>query len=72
MGLATLIHYFRYRAPEVQLGSTSYNSPIDVWAVSCIMAEVYSNRPLFPGTGTIDQVFKICAVLGAPTKVRVG
>lgn len=33
------------------------------------MAEVYSGRPLFPGSGTIDQVFKICAVLGSPTKV---
>ena len=60
---------FRYRAPEVQLGSTNYNSPIDVWAIACIMSEVYTGRPLFPGTGTIDQVFKFCSVLGTPTKV---
>ena len=61
---------FRYRAPEVQLGSTVYNSPIDIWAVSCIVAEIYTGRPLFPGTGTVDQIFKFCAVLGSPTKVH--
>ena len=27
-----------YRAPEVLLRSTNYSSPIDVWAVGCIMA----------------------------------
>ena len=61
--------YCRYRAPEVQLGSTHYNSPIDIWAIACIMSEVYTTRPLFPGSGTIDQVYKICGVLGTPTKV---
>ena len=61
--------YYRYRAPEVQLGSTHYNSPIDIWAIACIMSEVYTTRPLFPGSGTIDQVYKICGVLGTPTKV---
>ncbi|RXG68737.1 Serine/threonine-protein kinase ICK [Armadillidium vulgare] len=28
-----------YRAPEVLLRSTSYGSPIDIWAVGCIMRE---------------------------------
>ncbi|XP_014305627.1 polyubiquitin-B-like, partial [Myotis lucifugus] len=28
-----------YRAPEVLLRSTNYSSPIDIWAVGCIMAE---------------------------------
>ena len=37
-----------YRAPEVLLRSTNYSSPIDVWAVGCIMAELYTRRPLFP------------------------
>ena len=31
-----------YRAPEVLLRSTNYSSPIDVWAVGCIMAELYT------------------------------
>ncbi|NWZ45018.1 ICK kinase, partial [Brachypodius atriceps] len=57
-----------YRAPEVLLRSTCYSSPIDIWAVGCIMAEVYMLRPLFPGASEIDTIFKICQVLGTPKK----
>ncbi|CAB0029141.1 unnamed protein product [Trichogramma brassicae] len=57
-----------YRAPEVLLHSTSYNSPIDVWAVGCIMAELYTFRPLFPGKSEIDEIFKICSVIGTPDR----
>ncbi|XP_060868383.1 serine/threonine-protein kinase ICK-like [Metopolophium dirhodum] len=58
-----------YRAPEVLLHSINYSTPIDLWAVGCIMAELYTFRPLFPGTSEIDQIFKICSVLGTPDKV---
>lgn len=57
-----------YRAPEVLLRSTSYNSPVDVWAVGCIMAELYTLRPLFPGNSEVDEIFKICQVLGTVQK----
>ncbi|XP_077281699.1 serine/threonine-protein kinase dyf-5 isoform X1 [Temnothorax americanus] len=57
-----------YRAPEVLLHSTTYNSPIDIWAVGCIMAELYTFRPLFPGKSEIDEIFKICSVIGTPDK----
>ncbi|CBY30802.1 unnamed protein product [Oikopleura dioica] len=53
-----------YRAPEVLLRSTNYNAPIDLWAVGCIMAELYRLHPLFPGSTEIDQIFKICSILG--------
>ncbi|TNN19068.1 Serine/threonine-protein kinase MAK, partial [Schistosoma japonicum] len=58
-----------YRAPEVLLRSTNYNSPVDLFAVGCIMAELYTFRPLFPGSSEIDMVFKICSVLGTPSKI---
>ncbi|XP_008320268.1 serine/threonine-protein kinase ICK isoform X2 [Cynoglossus semilaevis] len=57
-----------YRAPEVLLRSTSYSSPIDQWAVGCIMAELYTLKPLFPGSSEVDTIFKICQVLGTPKK----
>ncbi|KAI9355641.1 kinase-like domain-containing protein, partial [Zopfochytrium polystomum] len=61
-----------YRAPEVILRSTSYSSPIDMWAVGAIIAELCSLRPLFPGTSEVDQVFKICSVVGTwPDGVRL-
>lgn len=55
-----------YRAPEVLLRSTSYNSPIDVFALGCIMAELYTLRPLFPGQSENDQLQKLCQILGTP------
>jgi serine/threonine protein kinase len=54
----------------VLLRSTSYTSPIDIWAVGCIAAEMYTLRPLFPGSSEIDQMFKVCAVMGTPTRVN--
>jgi len=56
-----------YRAPEVLLGSQTYNSPIDLWAAGVIMAEMYLMRALFPGSSTNDELFKIAGVLGTPT-----
>lgn len=57
-----------YRAPEVLLRSTNYSSPMDIWAIGCIMAELYTLRPLFPGSSEIDEIFKICSILGTPDK----
>ncbi|GMF11667.1 unnamed protein product [Phytophthora lilii] len=57
-----------YRAPELLLRSTTYNSPIDMWACGCIMVELLICTPLFPGTSETDQFFRICKVLGTPTK----
>lgn len=55
-----------YRAPELLLHSTDYGWPIDIWAVGCIAGELYTLRPMFPGRSEIDQLFKICQVLGKP------
>ena len=57
-----------YRAPECILKSTNYNSPIDIWAVGCIMAEMYLHpQPLFCGSNEKEVLFRICSVLGTPT-----
>lgn len=29
-----------YRAPEVLLGTTHYSTPVDMWSVGCIFAEL--------------------------------
>jgi len=60
-------HYTRYRAPEVLLRSPTYNSPIDQWACGAILAELYTLRPLFPGSSEADEIYKICSVMGSPT-----
>jgi len=48
-----------YRAPEVLLRSQYYNSPIDTFACGCIMAELFTLRPLFPGSSEADQIYKV-------------
>ncbi|TXG54152.1 hypothetical protein EZV62_019408 [Acer yangbiense] len=55
-----------YRAPEVLLQSSSYTPAIDMWAVGAILAELFTLSPIFPGESEIDQLNKICCVLGAP------
>ena len=57
-----------YRAPECILKSTNYNSPIDIWGLGCIMAEMYLHpHPLFCGSNEKEVLFRICSVLGTPT-----
>jgi protein kinase len=43
-----------YRAPEILLRSTHYNSPVDIFALGAIMAELYMLRPIFPGNNETD------------------
>ncbi|EGC31073.1 protein serine/threonine kinase [Dictyostelium purpureum] len=57
-----------YRAPDVLMGSRKYSTPIDIWSAGCIFAEMASGRPLFPGSGTSDQLFRIFKILGTPTE----
>ena len=37
-----------YRSPEVMLG-LAYGTAIDMWSLACILAELYTGYPLFPG-----------------------
>ncbi|GAA5964304.1 hypothetical protein JCM21900_003690 [Sporobolomyces salmonicolor] len=56
-----------YRAPEVLLRSRDYSVPVDMWALGTILVEVLTLKPLFPGDSEVDQVYKICEVLGDPS-----
>jgi serine/threonine protein kinase len=57
-----------YRAPEVLLRSRDYGPAVDIWAMGTIMAEVINLKPIFPGQSEVDQVYRICAVLGNPSR----
>ncbi len=54
----------RYRAPELLLGSNQYSTSVDMWALGCLMWELYTGRPLFPGTSEINQLAVICSIRG--------
>lgn len=54
-----------YRSPEVILG-LPYGTSIDMWSLGCILAELYTGFPLFPGENEADQLACIMEVLGPP------
>lgn len=45
-----------YRAPELLLGSTDYGVGIDLWSAGCILAELFSGRPILPGRTEVSYV----------------
>lgn len=55
-----------YRAPEIMLTFQEYTTAIDVWLVGCILAEMLSGKPLFPGRDYHNQLWLIIEVLGTP------
>jgi serine/threonine protein kinase len=57
-----------YRAPEILLGCVEYSTPVDIWSVGCILAELCLKKPFFQGDYDIDQLFKIFKILGTPDK----
>ncbi|KAK9120866.1 hypothetical protein Syun_018483 [Stephania yunnanensis] len=57
-----------YRAPEVLLMAETYGPEVDMWAMGAIMAELFTSTPLFRGSNSVDQLWKICSVIGTPTK----
>lgn len=57
-----------YRAPEVLLGVQRYATPIDIWSIGCIFAEMVTGNALFHGDSEIDQLFRIFRSLGTPTE----
>jgi renal tumor antigen len=56
-----------YRPPECLLTDGFYDSKIDIWGIGCVLFEVISLNPLFPGDDELDQINKIHKVLGTPS-----
>ncbi|KAJ3222012.1 Dual specificity tyrosine-phosphorylation-regulated kinase [Clydaea vesicula] len=55
-----------YRSPEVILG-ISYSSAIDMWSLGCILVELYTGYPLFPGENEHEQLLCIMEIFGLPS-----
>lgn len=55
-----------YRAPECLMTDGYYDSKMDIWGYGCVLFEVITRKPLFPGKSESDQVAKINTVLGTP------
>ena len=54
-----------YRAPEVILGA-NYGTPIDMWSLGCLVAELSIGSPLFAGENEQEQLSLIFRSVGVP------
>ena len=61
--LYTYIQSRFYRSPEVLLG-LPYGPAIDVWSMACILAELLTGFPLFPGA-RLGAACMVCWPWGA-------
>lgn len=55
-----------YRAPEVLLRAGEYSAPVDIWAIGAMAVEIATLKPLFPGGNEVDQVWRVCEIMGSP------
>uniref|UniRef100_V9KD05 dual-specificity kinase n=1 Tax=Callorhinchus milii TaxID=7868 RepID=V9KD05_CALMI len=55
-----------YRSPEVILGH-QYTMAIDMWSFGCILAELLTGCPLFPGENEVEQLACIMEIFGVPS-----
>ena len=60
-----------YRAPEILLKFSRYDTSVDIFALGCVMAELYRLSPLFDGANEIDHLNKIISVLGTPPNIWI-
>lgn len=57
-----------YRSPECLLTDGTYGPEMDIFGVGCVMFEVTALFPLFPGKDELDQINRIHAILGTPSR----
>lgn len=57
-----------YRPPELLLGANEYGSSVDMWSVGCLIAELLTRKPLFPGKDEAEQIDFIFQMLGSPNE----
>ena len=56
-----------YRPPELLLGARDYGPPIDMWGAGCIMAEMWTRRPVMQGDTEQKQLSLISQLCGSIT-----
>lgn len=55
-----------YRPIELLLGEESYGFGIDIWSCGCILAELFSRRPLFLANSEVELIEAITNLCGTP------
>ena len=56
-----------YRAPEVVL-RVPYSTKVDMWSLGCIIAELFTGQPLFPGESEQELLEYMMELNGIPSR----
>lgn len=64
MNLTEYVSTRWYRAPELLVGSKSYDKSVDIWALGCMIPELISGKPLFPGNTNFEALAYVIKTLG--------
>lgn len=46
-----------------------YGFKMDIWGAGCVLYEILSRTPLFPGNNELDQINRIHTVIGTPEPI---
>jgi serine/threonine protein kinase len=57
-----------YRSPECLLCDGVYNFKMDLWGAGCVLYEIITKAPLFPGSNELDQLHRIHSIMGTPSQ----
>jgi serine/threonine protein kinase len=55
-----------YRAPEVLLGSPTYDEGVDMWSIGVVLVELLTGTSPFSGRSEVETMIKIFRLLGTP------
>jgi len=55
-----------YRPPECLMTDGYYDSKMDIWGAGCVMFEILTLVPIFPGNNEMDMIHRIHNVIGTP------
>lgn len=53
-----------YKPGEMLFGQNKYNYTLDLWAIGCLIAEIYLKYPIFKSENELDLLDKITNMLG--------
>lgn len=48
-----------------------YSEKVDMWSLGCILSELYTGEPLFPGNNEQEQLELIMEICGIPNKATI-
>ncbi|KDR68381.1 hypothetical protein GALMADRAFT_257032 [Galerina marginata CBS 339.88] len=57
-----------YRPPELLLGARHYGGEVDMWGIGCVLGEMFTRKPILPGSSDLDQLEKIWLLCGTPNQ----